>query len=892
MKTFFPQLVLYCILLANNIFAQDKLYSNTFPLGDVVLLDGPFKNALDLNIQTLLKYNVDRLLAPYLKVAGLSPKAQNYPNWESMGLDGHIAGHYLSAMAIHYAATGNLECKHRLEYMISELKACQEANAIKYPDWGNGYLGGVPNSNTIWSTLKTGNFSAYQSAWVPWYNLHKMYAGLRDAWLYAGNEEAKTMFLKFCDWAIQITSGLTDAQMETMLGTEHGGMNEMFADAYQMTGEEKYLFAAKRFSHKELLNAMAMGKDNLDNKHANTQIPKAVGFQRIAELSGDTQYANAARFFWETVTQHRTLALGGNSRNEHFPSASACMDYVTVVEGPESCNTYNMLRLTEHLFRATPSARYADFYERALYNHILSTQHPEHGGYVYFTPVRPRHYRVYSAPHLAMWCCVGTGMENHGKYGQFIYTHQKDSLFLNLFIASELNWKEKGIRIRQETQFPYEEKTRLTVVEGSSHFTLMVRYPFWVAPGALKIILNGDTVSFMAEPSSYIPIHRTWTGGDHVEIILPMTTRIEALPNVPQYIAFLHGPILLGAKTGTEDLRGLIADDSRWGHVPSGMLLPLDKAPIIVEDDRSQIPEKFVPVPGKPLTFIAPELHLVNPLTHLEFEPFFQIHDARYTMYWMTLTHAQYQAMLDSIANEKQILEQRTIDRVLPGDQTSELEHAIQSSNSHTGTHMGESWRDARNGGYFSYRLKTNGETNLSLMVRYWGNEYGNRTFTIYIDESKFVTENISGKWNISDFKNVEYRIPNSKITGKDTIRVKFQAPSNGYAGGVFYVRLLRKSPTSVQQSLILPPFFELYQNYPNPFNATTTIPFDVKMKTKARLEVYDVVGRSVATLLNKELEPGRHEVGFDASDLPSGIYFYSLKAGDFSRVKKFVVMR
>lgn len=892
MKTFFCRVALYGVLLVGNIFAQDKLYPNVFPLGDVVLLDGPFKSACDLNIQTLLKYNVDRLLAPYLKVAGLPPKAQNYPSWESMGLDGHIAGHYLSAMAIHYAATGNLECKNRLEYMISELKACQEANAIKYPDWGNGYLGGVPNSSTIWSTLKAGNFSAYQSAWVPWYNLHKMYAGLRDAWLYAGNEEAKTMFLKFCNWAIDITSNLSDAQMESMLGTEHGGMNEIFADAYQMTGNESYLIAAKRFSHRQLLNAMAINQDNLDNKHANTQIPKVVGFQRIAELSGDIQYANAARFFWETVTQNRTLAFGGNSRNEHFPSASACMDYVTVVEGPESCNTYNMLRLTEHLFRIHLLAKYADFYERALYNHILSTQHPGHGGYVYFTPVRPRHYRVYSAPNLAMWCCVGTGMENHGKYGQFIYTHQKDSLFLNLFIASELNWKEKGIRMKQETQFPDEERTRLRITEGSAHFTLMIRYPFWVSQGALKVVLNGDTIPYHAEPSSYIPIDRTWTAGDEVEIVLPMHIRIEQLPNVSQYVAFLYGPILLGAKTGTEDLRGLIADDSRWGHIPSGMLLPLDKAPIIVEDDRSKIPDKFISVPGKPLKFTVPTMNIVNSIENLEFEPFYRIHDSRYMMYWMILTHAQYQTMLDSIANEKQVLENRTIDFVAPGIQQSETAHAMQTSNSYSGTHMGESWRDARNGGYFSYRLRTNGETNLSLMVRYWGNEYGNRTFTILIDESKLVTENISGKWNISDFKNVEYRIPNSKITGKDTIRVKFQAPSNGYAGGVFYLRLLRKSPTHVQQSLNQLHFFELYQNYPNPFNSSTSIPFDLLKSSKASLEVYDLMGRSVATLINEELEAGHHVVDFNASDLPSGIYFYSLRAGKFSRVKKFIVMK
>ena len=464
MRAFLFSVVLISAFLSSDACAQDKLYHNTFPLSDVVLLDGPFKHARDLNICVLLQYDVDRLLASYRREAGLTPKAASYTNWD--GLDGHIGGHYMSAMAIIYAATRNVECKRRLDYMISELKACQDAHATTDPEWGIGYVGGVPKSKDVWSSLKKMDFSAYRSAWVPWYNVHKMYAGLRDAWSYAGNEEAKGIFLKFCDWGISVTAALTDSLMQTMLDTEHGGMAEIFVDAYQMTDDAKYLTAARRFSHRMLLDAMASGTDNLDNKHANTQVPKAVGFQRIAELTHDERYLRAGRFFWETVTQNRSLAFGGNSRREHFPSASACEDFVNDVEGPESCNSYNMLKLSEDLFRADPLARYVDFYERTLYNHILSTQHPVHGGFVYFTPARPRHYRVYSAPNEAMWCCVGSGMENHGKYNQLIYTHRSDSLYLNLFVASELQWKEKGITIRQETKFPYEEQTKLVVTGG------------------------------------------------------------------------------------------------------------------------------------------------------------------------------------------------------------------------------------------------------------------------------------------------------------------------------------------------------------------------------------------------------------------------------------------
>jgi DUF1680 family protein len=436
--------------------------------------------------------------------------------------------------------------------------------------------------------------------------------------------------------------------METMLDSEHGGINEMYADAYQITSNEKYLATAKRFSHKMLLDAMSSDIDNLDNKHANTQIPKAVGFQRIAELSHDKKFAEAGSFFWQTVTENRSLAFGGNSRREFFPAPSSCIDFVNDIEGPESCNSYNMLKLTEDLFRSDPSAKFADYYERTLYNHILSTQHPEHGGYVYFTPARPRHYRVYSAPNEAMWCCVGTGMENHGKYNQFIYTHNGDSLYLNLFIASDLNWKEKGVKIEQETKFPDEEQTQLTITEGSSRFKLMIRYPSWVKEGALKITINGKTVSYNAHPSSYIALNRQWKKGDVILVSLPMHNTTEQLPNVPEYIAFMHGPILLGAKTGTEDLKGLIADDSRWGQMPAGQKLPVDKAPIIIEDDRSKIVNELIPVKGKSLTFTAPAFTMINPVK-VELEPFFRIHDARYMMYWMTLTNEQSRSYLDSL---------------------------------------------------------------------------------------------------------------------------------------------------------------------------------------------------------------------------------------------------
>ena len=545
--------------------AQDKLYPNAFSLNDVTLLDGPFKRAQDLNIKVLLEYDTDRLLAPFLKEAGLPVKGEPFTNWA--GLDGHVGGHYLTALAIHYASTGNEECKKRMEYMLSELKRCQEKN-------GNGYVGGVPDGARLWNEIRKGNVGIIWKYWVPWYNMHKIYAGLRDAWLYAGNEDAKAMFLKLCDWGMTVIAPLSDEQMEQMLGNEFGGMDEVYADAYQMTGDKKFLDTAKRFSHHWLLDSMAQGVDNLDNTHANTQVPKVVGYQRIAELDNDATYASAARFFWETVTKTRSLALGGNSRREHFASQADCKSYVEDREGPESCNTNNMMKLTEGLFRMSPKAEYADFYERAMLNHILSTQHPEHGGYVYFTSARPAHYRVYSAPNSAMWCCVGTGMENHGKYGEFVYTHSRDSLFVNLFIASELRWKEKGVTLRQETRFPEEDASRLTVsLKKPERFKLLVRHPWWVKASEMQVKCGGKNYAEGSEPSSYICIDREWKDGDTIEIRMPMHVTVEELPNVPEYIAIMRGPVLMGARMGTEHLDGLVAGDGRWGHIAQTVAL-------------------------------------------------------------------------------------------------------------------------------------------------------------------------------------------------------------------------------------------------------------------------------------------------------------------------------
>ena len=789
MKSIFLSLLFGAVAMTAT--AQNGLYANEFPLGDVTLLEGPLKHARDLNIKTLLKYDCDRLLAPYRKEAGLEPKAKTYPNWD--GLDGHVGGHYLTAMAIN-AATGDEECRRRMEYMISEIAECAAANRKNHPEWGIGYMGGMPNSANIWSGFKNGDFRVYSGSWAPFYNLHKMYAGLRDAWVYCGNEQAKNLFLEFCDWAVNITSKLTDQQMEQMLGNEHGGMNEVIADAYAITGEKKYLECARRFSHKRLLTPLSQRQDCLDNLHANTQIPKVVGFERIAEVSRDEVYHSAASFFWDIVTGERTLAFGGNSRREHFPAKDACMDFINDIDGPETCNTNNMLKLTEDLHRRNPEARYADFYEQAMMNHILSSQHPEHGGYVYFTPERPRHYRNYSAPNEAMWCCVGTGMENHGKYGQFIYTHSGDALFVNLFVASELNWKERGVVLRQETNFPYSEESRITITEGKGSFSLHLRYPGWVRPGEFKVEVNGTPVNIITGPSSYVTIDRKWKRGDVVTVHYPMHASLKYLPNVPQYVALMYGPILLGMKTGTEDMAHLIADDSRFGQYASGAKLPIDQAPILINNNIEDIPSQLTPIPGKPLHFTL-STKMINGISG-ELQPFFEIHDSRYMMYWLALTENSYQQYLDRLAQEereRQALEARTIDKVQPGEQQPETDHKMETDGSYTGNSNNVFFRDARDGHSFSYLMQTGGRTDLSLRLKYWGvGEWKTHEFDIFVDDVLVQSVNNTGKYRISEFKYETYELPATVLKDKKQVRVKFVAKPHRQIGEIYEVRLVQ----------------------------------------------------------------------------------------------------
>ncbi len=774
------------LLLAANLLPAQA--AERFPLADVRLTAGPFLAAQSTNRQYLMALDADKLLAPFRREAGLPTKADSYGNWESSGLDGHMGGHYLSALALMHAATGDAAVLERLHYAIAELKACQEAN-------GNGYLGGIPGGSSAWQDVAKGKLSAdnfsVNGKWVPWYNLHKVYAGLRDAYRYTGNADARAMLVALSDWALQLAARLTPEQMQAMLRSEHGGMNEVLADVYQITGDKKYLELARQFSHRAILEPLARRQDQLTSLHANTQIPKVIGFERIGELSGEgdkKKWHTAAEFFWTTVRDKRTVAIGGNSVKEHFHDTADFAPMIDEVEGPETCNTYNMLRLSEMLFMRDQQVRYTDYIERALYNHILSSQRPGDGGFVYFTPMRPNHYRVYSQVDKAMWCCVGSGIESQSKYGEFIYAHDSDTLFVNLFVPSTLHWKARDVRIRQSTRFPDEGRTRLHI-DTASTFTLKLRYPGWVAKGALGLRVNGKAVQVDALPGSYVSLRRAWKAGDTVDLILPMRTTLEQMPDKSNYYAVLHGPIVLAARTQlfANEKLNFTADDSRMGHIAQGPVCPLEAAPLFVSDTRD-FAARFRPVKGQPLTFTAPGLIQGGGPGQLQLIPFFRLHDARYTLYWPYSTPASVaasRAATGAAEAGRLALAARTIDQVAPGEQQPESDHGYEAEGGDSGINQGRHWRHAT--GWFSYILTDKKREAKVLRLTLASSDAG-RSFDVEINGSIVATVVLTPA--AQAFYPHDLAIPSELLAEKLTVR--FIAKQGSIAGGLYGVKLLR----------------------------------------------------------------------------------------------------
>ena len=815
--------------------AQSLLYPKHFDLQEVTLTDGPMKTAMEKNISVLMQYNVDRLLTPYVRQAGLSDNnnspyyqwEQEHPNFSNWGdasfdLSGHVGGHYLSALALAYAASHDDSqrtlLKERMDYMVRVMKDCQDQFDAD-TDGMYGFIGGQP-INESWRALYQGDLTKIRQrwGWVPFYVQHKILAGLRDAYVYGHNATARDVYRKLCDWSVNVVSNVSDNDLQAFLDCEHGGMNEVLADAYLLFGDEKYLTAAKRYTHQTMLAGMqTLNATFLDGRHANTQVPKYIGMERVGELgkekdeTNNSSYLNAAQNFWTDVAQNRTTCIGGNSVSEHFLARDYANRYIDLLDGPESCNTNNMLKLSEMLAdRASGNlavaARYADFYEQALWNHILSTQDPLTGGYVYFTTLRPQGYRVYSQVDQAMWCCVGTGMENHSKYGHFVYTHDgAETLYVNLFTPSQLHGQD--FSLTQTTNFPFEPQTTLTI-GTAGYYTLAVRHPAWTAEG-YAIAVNGVPVTIALKPgeAGYAAIERQWQAGDVVTVSLPMTMRYEECPGYADYIAFKYGPILLAAQTSEgETLPNEYAGSGRMDHAPGSVASAknLTTAPLLI-GQRSAVLSRIATADASKLLFTIdasrPSVDSYQ-WQSLTLQPFYQIHHARYTCYWYQQTEEAYQnSTMAQTEAANEALQLRTLDFVAPGEQQSEAGHEYNYSNgSTTGSYNGENYRDAQANGYIEYALynKQGVTQGLSIMLRLTTADAGRRG-TLTVDGVKIADVSVaqSVKGAINGFYNIEYPLPATVATdaqgrAKEKFVVRLTASATTLIPGLYYMRLMQ----------------------------------------------------------------------------------------------------
>jgi len=597
--------------------------AEAFNLADVRLLDGPFKAAQERDMKYLLSLEPDRMLHNFRTNVGLEAKAPVYGGWESVSTwagvraHGHTLGHYLTATALMYASTGDAEMKKRVDYCVAELQECQKAGKT-------GLVNAFPDK-----TAQLDNMAAGRNVTgVPWYTLHKVFAGLRDAYLFAHNAAALEVLTKLADWADEFTKPWTDARFETALGVEHGGMNEVLADVYALTGDDKYLKLAQRFCQKAVLDPLSQGRDTLNGLHSNTQIPKIVGFQRLFMLTGEDRYRAAAEYFWHNVVEKRSFATGGNGDGEHFFAVTDFERHLSSAKTMETCCSHNMLRLTRGLFMAQPDAGLADYYERTLYNAILGSQDPESGMMTYFQATRPGYVKLFHTPIDSFWCCTGTGMENHAKYGDSIYFRTSDELYVNLFIASTVRWKEKGLVIKQATTFPEKPATRLEfTAEAPAELKVRIRQPSWCAGMAIKI--NGAATNVAGKPGSYVELTRTWKSGDVVEVELPMKLQAELLPGTTDRAAFAYGPIVLVGALGKEGLTP--GSDIIVNERQSGTMLNQQIEVPTLAGDAATIADKLQPVADAPLTFRTNGIGKPKEVTLV---PYYRLAHERYNMYW------------------------------------------------------------------------------------------------------------------------------------------------------------------------------------------------------------------------------------------------------------------
>ena len=730
---------------------------SAFSMTDVTLLDSYETNALSKEIDYLKSLSADKLLKGFCNIGNVESDATLYAGWENTAIKGHTLGHYLSAVSQAYATTGDGELLSIANHIVDVLAKCQNSDT--------GYLAAIPESHYI--QLEKGNTSG---TWVPWYTMHKVLSGLVDCYELTGNDQALNVAAHLGDWVYSRTSTWTAATQATVLNVEYGGMNDVLYRLYSHTGEENHLSAAHSFDEMSLFDKLYNGEDCLNGLHANTTIPKILGaLQRYMVLGeGEGYYLQVAENFWQIVVSNHTYITGGNSEWEHF-GEGGILDAERTNCNCETCNTYNMLKLSRALFMITGNRKYADYYETTFINAILSSQNPETGMTTYFQPMATGFFKVYSTPFGNFWCCTGSGMENFTKLGDSIYYKDEGHIYIGRYTASRVFWAEKGLTLEQNVDFAKSDIVTITVY-GSGEGSIVLRVPDWCV-GTPVVTVNGAQVDAKAV-NGFITLQRNWQDSDVIGLTLPMAVVVHGLPDDGNVVAFQYGPYVLSANLGNEDLSTSTTGVS--------VTIPLADSSIseliwvtegTAQDWLDNIEDNLVRKPG------TLEFTIRGTNVHYVFSPHYRQHENRYGIYFY-LVDSDTQLETDES-------DQYTVIDTLPvGNDQYEFSHNLKSSGSSSGSHQGLIYRDAAPGGWFSYDLAVEQGVTNYLCVKYFSGDQG-RAFSIYVDDvllEAVVIENV----NPGDFYTVYYEIPAALIQGKATVNIRFEADSGSYAGGIF----------------------------------------------------------------------------------------------------------
>ena len=749
------------------------------PLSAVRLTGGPLKRAQDLDAKYLLALEPDRMMAGYRLRAGLEPKAKGYGGWDSVEgkqLTGHIGGHYLSAVSLMWAATGDVRFKQRADYIVQELKEVQDRH-------GDGYLGALAGGKERFAEVARGDIRSggfdLNGLWSPWYVLHKTYAGLRDAYRHTGNRTALELETRFAGWAEGVLAKLDDAQVQRMLGTEFGGMNEVLADLYADTGDKRWLALSDRFQHRAIVDPLSHREDILAGKHGNTQVPKLFGSLIRYLHTGNDADGTAARFFWDQVAEHHSFATGGHGKDEYFGPPDKLNDRVDG-RTAETCNVYNMLKMTRQLFALTPDIRYAEFHERALFNHILASIDPEDGRTCYMVPVGRGVAHEYQDMFGGFTCCVGTGMESHALHGDGIYYEAGDRLWVNQYVPSTAEWKSAGATLAMETDFPEGESATLKLTLASpKQLTLAVRRPSW-AGERFSLKVNGEAKQDLPKAGSYVELNRVWKTGDRVELVLPKRLREEPLSDNPHRVALMWGPLVLAGDVQPED-RSRPAD---WAASRSDP----PRVPVFVAAGRP-VETWLKPVAGRPGCFRSDG---VGRDRDVDFMPFYRLHRRPYAVYWDLFTPEGWQKRSAEYAAEAQRrrrLDAATVAYCQPGEMQPERDFNFQGEDAEPVRLLN---RPGRHGSkWFSFDLPVDQAHPMTLVVTYHSDERKNRSFELLIDGRRVAQQTID-RSEPPRFLDIEYAIPADATRGKPKVTVRFQAAAGKEIGSVYGIRMIR----------------------------------------------------------------------------------------------------